>query len=136
MAKILNLKSLIIIIFILIGSGLVEQAGLFSIDKHLRTFQFVTLIMGIYALLCVIEVISVAREERHRAKNLKDSSVGKKGIVIEDCSPEGTAKIGQEIWKALTACGSTFKKGEEIIILERQGLKLIVKSLSSDHPRI
>ena len=105
---------------ILIILGLADTTGFFKIDNHLSAFQFITLLLGIYALLSIIEVISVARAEKERARNFKDSSVGKKGIVLNDCSPEGTVKIGQEIWKALTASGSTLKKGEEIISVKEE----------------
>ena len=131
MTKILNFKNLVIIMGILIILGLADTTGFFKIDNHLSAFQFITLLLGIYALLSIIEVISVARAEKERARNFKDSSVGKKGIVLNDCSPEGTVKIGQEIWKALTASGSTLKKGEEIIIRDRQGLRVIIEPLFS-----
>jgi membrane protein implicated in regulation of membrane protease activity len=130
MADSLSLRKRILIFAPYILLGLAGFVGLIMVDKQLSPLQFINLILVIYALLKTVEVISVAREEKHRAKILKDSSskvIGKKGVVLEDCSPEGTVKIGQEIWKALTARGLTLKKGDEIIIRQRQGLIVTVE---------
>jgi membrane-bound ClpP family serine protease len=52
--------------------------------------------------------------------------VGSKGKVVTSLAPEGTVRIGSELWEAKTA-DRKIKAGEEVIVVERDGLKLIVR---------
>jgi len=52
--------------------------------------------------------------------------VGVSGIVIEPLTPKGVIKIGSELWEAESA-EHPIGVGEEVIVVERSGLKLIVR---------
>ena len=57
--------------------------------------------------------------------------VGSKGTVIEPLTPKGTIKIGGELWEAESA-DHKLDAGEKVTVIERQGLKLIVRKSSAD----
>ena len=57
--------------------------------------------------------------------------VGVSGIVIEPLTPKGGIKIGSELWEAESA-EHPIGVGEEVIVVERSGLKLIVRKGSTD----
>jgi len=57
--------------------------------------------------------------------------VGVSGIVIEPLTPKGVIKIGSELWEAESA-EHPIGVGEEVIVVERSGLKLIVRKGSTD----
>lgn len=52
--------------------------------------------------------------------------VGSKGKVVEPLAPEGTVRISSELWEAKSA-DRKIKTGEEVIVVRRDGLKLIVR---------
>ena len=57
--------------------------------------------------------------------------VGISGIVIESLAPKGVIKIGSELWEAESA-EHPISVGEEVIVVERNGLKLIVRKGGTD----
>jgi len=57
--------------------------------------------------------------------------VGISGIVIESLAPKGVIKIGSELWEAESA-EHPISVGEEVIVVERNGLKLIVRKSGTD----
>jgi membrane-bound serine protease (ClpP class) len=54
--------------------------------------------------------------------------IGEKGIAISDLKPEGEIKIHGEYWKA-EAVDSEILKGDEIVVLSLENLKLKVKKV-------
>jgi membrane protein implicated in regulation of membrane protease activity len=54
-----------------------------------------------------------------------ESIVGSEGIVQQDLAPEGYVQVRGELWKASSDEGS-LKKGEEVIVMAIDGLKLTV----------
>ena len=52
--------------------------------------------------------------------------VGSKGKVVEALTPVGTVRISSELWEAKSA-SRKIKTGEEVIVIRRDGLKLIVR---------
>lgn len=57
--------------------------------------------------------------------------VGISGIVIESLAPKGVIKIGSELWEAESA-EHPISVGEKVIVVERSGLKLIVRKGGTD----
>ncbi len=57
--------------------------------------------------------------------------VGSRGTVIEPLSPKGTIKIKGELWEA-ESTKNKIDVGEEVTVIEQQGLKLIVRKSSAD----
>lgn len=53
--------------------------------------------------------------------------VGLRGRVEKMLDPVGTVQVGGELWTATTEDGETVAKGEHVIVLEREGLQLIVE---------
>ena len=53
------------------------------------------------------------------------SMVGGKGKVVSKLAPEGVIRIGDELWEAKSASGQV-DVGEEVAVIEQDGLKLIV----------
>lgn len=61
------------------------------------------------------------------------SIIGKKGIVTQDINPTfgiGQIKVAGEVWSAKTADNSAIEKGVEIEIIEIDGVKAVVKTVS------
>ncbi|MBM2825499.1 MAG: hypothetical protein HW402_1163 [Dehalococcoidales bacterium] len=56
--------------------------------------------------------------------------VGSKGKVVSSLSPEGLVRIKGELWMATSADGEAMP-GDEIIVVEQNRLKLLVRSTSA-----
>jgi membrane protein implicated in regulation of membrane protease activity len=52
--------------------------------------------------------------------------VGSKGKVIEPLIPKGVIKIGSELWEA-EATDCSIRVGESVVVVGRDGLKLLVR---------
>ncbi len=52
--------------------------------------------------------------------------VGSRGKVVEAIAPEGFISIGGELWRAIAAGESKIEVGEEVTVVEQDGLKLAV----------
>jgi len=57
--------------------------------------------------------------------------VGSKGKVVSPLTPGGTVRIGSELWTAKST-GRKIDAGEEVIVVRRDGLKLVVRKSSPD----
>jgi membrane-bound ClpP family serine protease len=57
--------------------------------------------------------------------------VGKPGIVVRECSPEGKVRIGDVTWSAISYGGEPLRVGERVTVQDMQQLKLAVKAKSS-----
>ena len=55
--------------------------------------------------------------------------VGSKGKVVEALTPGGVIRISSELWEAKSA-SRKIKTGEEVIVIRRDGLKLVVRKAS------
>ena len=53
--------------------------------------------------------------------------VGNKGKVVNPLTPDGLVRIGDEFWEAKSASGQ-INVGEEVTVVEQDGLKLTVVS--------
>ena len=94
--------------------------------------------LGIYVPLGVLIVIMAAwaanavifyrigsRALRRRPVSGLGSVVGDKGKVVSPLNPDGVIRIGDELWEAKSSSGS-LDTGEEVTVVEQDGLKLIV----------
>lgn len=60
-----------------------------------------------------------------------DSLIGKKGILTMDVNNEkglGQVNVGGQIWSARTADGTLLKAGQNVVVEQIEGVKLIVVS--------
>lgn len=54
-----------------------------------------------------------------------EALVGRRAIVITDCSPDGQVRVGGELWQAHCEAGAT--AGDEVVVRVVDGLKLVVE---------
>lgn len=62
-----------------------------------------------------------------------ESIIGGEGIVESGLNPEGYVRVQGELWRAVSG-GERLERGEEIIVMGMQGLKLTVKKKASTGP--
>ncbi|AHF80091.1 NfeD family protein [Thermococcus paralvinellae] len=63
---------------------------------------------------------------RKKAEVGIEALVGKEALVVEDLTPEGVVKIGNEYWKAECINGNA-KAGGKVKVVGAKGLKLLVE---------
>ncbi|RKX61311.1 MAG: nodulation protein NfeD [Thermodesulfobacteriota bacterium] len=86
-----------------------------------------TVILSFSLLFSGITYLAV-KALRKKPVSGKEALIGKKGKVIEDVTPEkGKIFVEGEIWEARSE--SFIPKGEKVIVIKKEGLILIVKSL-------
>ena len=56
--------------------------------------------------------------------------IGSSGKVVRRLAPNGVIRVGSELWEA-TSAGRRIKVGEEVTVLGRDGLRLIVSKSNS-----
>ncbi|MDD5702498.1 MAG: NfeD family protein, partial [Dehalococcoidales bacterium] len=66
-----------------------------------------------------------AGTHRRQASTGREDLIGKKAVVRQALSPEGTVFYKGELWSAISESG-TISPGEEVIITGVDGLTLIV----------
>ncbi len=72
-----------------------------------------------------------------RSKNTRDSRspsgplelISSKGIVVKECRPSGTVRIGGELWNAKSLSGSRIEVGEKVVVRHAEGLLVFVEQL-------
>ncbi len=60
--------------------------------------------------------------------------VGSKGKVVTPLAPEGTVRISSELWDAKST-GRKIGTGKEIVVVDEEGLKLIVRKRNHDEAK-
>ncbi len=55
-----------------------------------------------------------------------ETVVGRVGFVTSDLAPTGTVQVASEIWSAVSDSGEVIRVGEEVMVLEIEGLTLKV----------
>ena len=86
-------------------------------------------LVAIVAGLVVYGVIScrvVSRAVRKKPMVGLPDMVGGRGRVVKPLVPEGVIKIKDELWEARSA-GHEIDIGEEVLVVEQSGLKLVVR---------
>ena len=86
---------------------------------------------GLIAIMFVLAANAVffyrvgSRALRRRPVFGLGSMIGGKGKVVSKLAPDGVIRIGDELWEAKSASGQV-DVGEEVSIIEQDGLRLIV----------
>jgi len=91
---------------------------------------------GLIALMAVWGVFSVftyrmGSRALERKPVIRLPVTGSHGRVVSRLAPEGLVRIESELWVATSASGE-MNPGEEVIVLEQDGLKLVVRKSSPD----
>jgi membrane-bound serine protease (ClpP class) len=82
----------------------------------------IVIVVGLLALI----IILTTRTYRGQVSTGKEDLKGKIAVVQETLNPEGIVFYQGDLWKALSDSGM-ISPGEEVIITEVRGLKLLVK---------
>jgi membrane-bound serine protease (ClpP class) len=116
------------IVAFVIGSLILFQGGapVFQIDWWL-----VILVVIIIAGFVAFAVFKIAGTYRRQATTGKEDLMGKKAVVRQPLNPEGTVFYRGELWTAVSESGK-IDSGEEVIISQIDGLKLIVTKKSKE----
>lgn len=91
---------------------------------------------GLIALMVVWGVISVIiyrmGSRALRKKPVVDllPMIGSRGEVVSPLALDGQVRIKGELWQA-TSAGERIDAGEEVIVVDQDGLKLIVRKISN-----
>lgn len=96
----------------------IPLGGLIAIMSGLAVYSVVSYRLGIKAML---------RKPLPGFSNME----GMRGWVTEPLTPTGTVRIGSEFWKAW-ADGCHIEINVEVVIVKREGLKLIVRRCDSE----
>jgi membrane-bound ClpP family serine protease len=127
MGRKLNLRRMsrvaVLAISVIGGGILVEHIFLLEAGFILTVFAGLTLCGN-------LGWISITRENRAKNEGAKGSLleiVGKLGIVVRECSPEGKVRIGDVTWNAISYDGTPLRVGERVTVQDMQNLKLAVK---------
>jgi len=68
----------------------------------------------------------VIRAQLRKVATGEEALAGTKGIAKSDLNPKGTVIVSGELWEAVSADGAV-KAGNDVVVVKRDGLKLIVK---------
>jgi len=90
------------------------------------TFRISTLVVVvIIGLFFAYAIFKVVRAKMRKPKIGEGDLIGFKGIAITDVNPKGQVRVRGEIWNAESE--ENIKKGEEIIVVGQENLKLKVR---------
>ncbi len=113
-------------------STLLEEAALVAVVLvGLPELDISIPLAGLIALMLAWATASVftyrmgSRALRRKPMAGIEAIIGSKGKVVSPLAPEGLIKIHGELWRAKST-GSSIDAGEEVIVLERDGGRLIV----------
>jgi membrane-bound serine protease (ClpP class) len=90
-------------------------------------------IMVAWAAFSVSNFIIVTRVLRKQVMLGLPTMVGTKGKVTSPLAPEGLVRIKSELWSA-TSLEGNIDRGEEVMVVGEDGLKLIVRRRGADNP--
>ena len=84
-------------------------------------------------VLFVGELFLWNRTVRHRSVRAgAETLIGQRASVIAACRPNGQVRLKGEIWEARCAEGADL--GDEVVVVDREGLRLVVEPIGSADP--
>jgi len=113
-----------------------EIAILLIVLLVLPRFGFYMPLPGLIGLVAGVSVYAViSYRQASRALRKKPvagftTMVGIQGKVVNPLAPNGVIKIKNELWEA-TSAGGRIGAGEEVIVVEQAGLKLVVRKATA-----
>ncbi len=111
---------------IMFGKG---GGGIYLINSEtFSSLRIIIIVTGVLlALFFLFGMAAVIRAHRRKPETGQEEMIGAVGKVVEDLDPEGLVKVRGELWKAVSADGSTIKVGEKVRVVRMDGLTLIVE---------
>ncbi len=91
----------------------------------------ITLLILLVGGFTALAVYLILRTYRRQATTGKEDLRGKTAVVKETLDPQGTVIYLGDLWTAVSVSGRV-ETGEEVLITEVQGLKLIVKKKTKE----
>ena len=90
-----------------------------------------SLVIGtILAFLSIILLIMMRSLQPYHGKRAYHNQ---KAIVVQEINPEGYIKVLGEIWQARSYSGETIASGRRVVVLEQEGLELLVEPVNDNH---
>ena len=125
-------------LIIAIISTLLEEAalavivlwGLPKLGIHIPLWVLILVMLG-WGAYTVITYRMGSRALRRKPVHGLTAMLGSEGEVVSPLAPEGMVRIKGELWRAKSASGR-MDTGEEVTVVEQDGLKLIVRKRSPD----
>ena len=111
---------------------ILEEAALVAIvlwvlpyyfDIHIPLWGLIALVVA-FAIFCYVTYRIGKPTFFLKPKVAPEAIIGKEGIVVKPLAPEGYVKVQGVLWKAI--CGESADVDDEVIVVELDGLKLIV----------
>lgn len=88
----------------------------------------VTLVLPLlYHRFVLLPVLRSVRERTEQAA--VDTLLGARGRVVQPVNPIGTVQAGGELWTATSVDEKPIPSGEQVIVVERDGLQIVVESV-------
>ncbi len=103
--------------------------GLPQLGVNIHSAGLIVMMAGWLAWSVIIYRIG-SRALRRKPLDILPDMVGCKGKVVSPLIPEGLVRIKNELWVAKSA-GREMNLGEKVVIVEQDGLKLVVRKESS-----
>jgi membrane-bound ClpP family serine protease len=90
-------------------------------------FLLILLILLVWIVKDIVLFPFVWKAYDTKVPEPEESMIGQKGVCISDLTPSGYVQIRGELWSAEIADGhEPVKKGESIVVLNKEGLRLRV----------
>ena len=124
----MELKEVLKLVFLMIDE-IVVGIFLFVILPSAGIRVPLALSVTVIALLIIKDIAivpSFGQILRKKAEVGIEALIGKEALVVEDLTPEGIVKIGNEYWRGECISGKA-KAGEKVKVVGAKGLKLLVE---------
>ncbi len=118
----------ILIILVLTIFFLVDEVIFIVLVKEFEIWNIRFLVLGLVTVvvvaLNVLLAMTVYRAMKKKPTTGKEGMIGERGVVISTIDNEGKVFVHGEIWQAES--GEILHKGEKVIVLDVEGMKLRV----------
>ena len=81
-------------------------------------------VVGLLLLSDVVEIAIWLRWRKRRASTGSEGMIGRTGVAISDCAPEGKVRVMGQIWNATS--NESLAAGDEVEVTATEGLRLHV----------
>jgi len=94
-----------------------------------RIMMYVVLSAAVMASIFLLVAYKAAKALRRPPAVGPETLIGAIGVAVSDLDPEGEIRVQGEIWRAVSEKGGV-KRGDKVVVVRREGLKLIVRRKS------
>jgi membrane protein implicated in regulation of membrane protease activity len=124
----MNTRLVLAIISILIEEAALAAIALVGLPQagiKMHIAVLVAIMLG-WLVIAVLVYRAGSRALKKKPQTGMATMVGSRGKVVRSLQPEGLVRVGGELWRA-QATGRQPQIGEEVIVVEQQGGKLLVR---------